>query len=95
MGVNEENERYKSLITLKHVSRIDLTLTTVAPFVNVHASYHIGSNPIDLEDTPSFTKANLSPSFDQGTYPSLGLLLSSPLLMFLIVHLSDRSLIKP
>jgi hypothetical protein len=32
--VNEGNERYKSLITLKHVSHVDLTLITFAYFIN-------------------------------------------------------------
>jgi hypothetical protein len=67
MGVNEGNESYKSLITLKHINRVDLTLITFASFINVHASYRIGPNAVDLEGTP-FTKANLSPSFDQGKH---------------------------
>jgi hypothetical protein len=68
MGVNEGNKSYRYLITLKHVSRVDLTLLTFASFVNIHASYQIGPNTIDLEGTPSFTEANLSPSFDQGKH---------------------------
>jgi hypothetical protein len=39
-----------------------------AYFVNTLASYCIGSNTIDLEGTPSFVEANLSPSFGQGKH---------------------------
>jgi hypothetical protein len=66
--------------------------------VNTLASYRIGSNTVDLEGMPSIAKANISPSFDQAkhqAYPSLGLSLSSPLLMLLIVHLINRNLMKP
>jgi hypothetical protein len=68
MGVSEGNESYKSLITLKYVSRVDLTLLTIASFVNVHASYQIGPNTIDLEGTPSFAEANSFPYFNQGKH---------------------------
>jgi hypothetical protein len=68
MEVNEGNEIYKFLITLKHVRRVDLTLLTFASFVNVHVSCRIGPNAIGLEGTPSFVEANLSPSFDHGKH---------------------------
>jgi hypothetical protein len=38
MGVNEGNERDKSLTTLKHVSHVDHTLITLASFINTLAS---------------------------------------------------------
>jgi hypothetical protein len=67
VGVNEGNKSYKSLITLKHVSCVDLTLLTFASFVNIHASCRIGPNAIDLEGTPSFTEANFPP-LNQGKH---------------------------
>jgi hypothetical protein len=38
------------------------------PSVNIHASCRIGSNAVNLEETPSFTEANPSSSFDQGKH---------------------------
>jgi hypothetical protein len=78
MGVSEGNESYKSLITLKYVSRVDLTLLTIASLVNVHASYQIGPNTIDLEGTPSFAEANSSPISTKAStkhHPSIDFLL--------------------
>jgi hypothetical protein len=37
-------------------------------YLNTHASYHIGSNTADLENTPSFDEANLFSSLDQGKH---------------------------
>jgi hypothetical protein len=74
------------------------TLLTLLCFVNVHASCRIGSNAVDLEDTPSFAEANLSSSFDQGkhqAYLSLGLSLSKPLLYIIDCALKCRSSMKP
>jgi hypothetical protein len=68
VGVNDGNESYKSLITSKHISRVDLTLITFASFVNINASYQIGPNVIDVEGTPSFVEANSFPSFVQGKH---------------------------
>jgi hypothetical protein len=62
-----------------------------ASFINTLTSYRICSNTVNLEGTPSFNEANLSPSFDQGkhqAYPSLGLSLSSPLFYVLDCALS-------
>jgi hypothetical protein len=67
MGVNDENESYRSLITLKHVSHVDLTLFTFASLISIHASYWVGPNAVYLEGTPSFAEANFSP-LDQGKH---------------------------
>jgi hypothetical protein len=59
-------------------------LTPCSPFVNTHASYHVGSNTIGLENAPSFNKANLFSSLDQGkhlAYTLYWLLLYNPYLM--------------
>jgi hypothetical protein len=80
MGVNERNEFYKSLITLKHGSYVDLTLLTFASFVNTLAPWCIGSNTVNLEGTPSFIEANSFPSFDEGKHWSIILLLGFSLL---------------
>jgi hypothetical protein len=59
-----------------------MLISSYASFVNALALYRIGSNPVGLESTPSFTEVNFPLSLDQGkhqAYPSLGLLLSSPL----------------
>jgi hypothetical protein len=50
------------------MSCVDLTLITFASFVNLHASYLIGSNIVNLEGTPSFAEANSFPSFNQGKH---------------------------
>jgi hypothetical protein len=39
-----------------------------ASFLNTLASYRIGSNTAEFKGTPSFTEANLSPSFNQGKH---------------------------
>jgi Na+/phosphate symporter len=47
IGVNQENERDESLITLKHMSRVALTFLIVVPFVNFmyHTAYVL--TPLD------------------------------------------------
>jgi hypothetical protein len=95
VGVNEGNESYKSLITLKQVSHVDLTLLTFASFINVHASYRIGPNAVDLEGMPSFTEANSFPSFRSTKHhPSIGLFALKYLLYILDCALKYKSLMK-
>jgi hypothetical protein len=74
-----------------------LTSLTLSYFINIHASCRIGYNAVDLEVTPSFIKANLSSSFDQGkhqAYPSLGLSLLKLLLYGFDCPLKCRSSMK-
>jgi hypothetical protein len=63
-----------------------------ASIVNTLASYHIGSNPVGLESTQSFAKANLpiSLSIKASTKhsPSIGLFALEYYFLFLHVHLS-------
>jgi hypothetical protein len=66
-------------------------LTPCLPFANTHASYRIGSDTADLENTPSFDEANLSSSLDQGkqlAFTMYRFLLYNLYIMSMIVHLS-------
>jgi hypothetical protein len=66
-------------------------LMPLLPFTNTHASYHIGSGPVGLENTPSFDEANFSSSLDQGKHPASPLnriSLYNICIMSIIVHLS-------
>jgi hypothetical protein len=66
-------------------------ITPCLPFANTHTSYHIGSDNADLENAPSFNKANLSSSLDQGKHIAFTLyrfLLYNLYIMSMIVHLS-------
>jgi hypothetical protein len=53
--------------------RVFSAYASFASFVNTLASYHIGSNIVELEGMPSFTEANLSPSFNQGKHRAYSL----------------------
>jgi streptomycin 6-kinase len=63
---------------------------------NYHASYHIGIDPADLENAPSFDEANFS-SLDEGKHLASSLSRIS-LIIFILCHdceLTYRSLMKP
>jgi hypothetical protein len=90
---NGGNVNYWCLINLKAYEPCwFLPCLLLASFSNVHASCRVGSNVVDHEDTPSFTKANPSSYLDQGKhqeYTSLGLSLLKPLL-HVIDHLRNE-----
>jgi hypothetical protein len=68
------------------------------PSVNIHASCCMGSNVVNSEDMPSFTKANPSSSFDQGKHRASSFIRVLLLEALLYVHdyaLKCRSLMKP
>jgi hypothetical protein len=78
MGVNEGKGISCYLSNIIKGEPCCFFLTPCLPFVNTHASYHIGSNTADLENAPSFDEANLFPSLDQGKH------LASTLYRFLL-----------
>jgi hypothetical protein len=55
------------LITLTLLSSVVVTILTLY-LTELHASYHIGTDPIGLESTPSFDEANFSSSLKQGKH---------------------------
>jgi hypothetical protein len=69
MGVNEANcvSCYLSNILKKGKLCCSL-LVPCLPFANTHASCHIGSDTVGLENAPSFHEANLSSSLNQGKH---------------------------
>jgi hypothetical protein len=73
------------------VSHVILALLFFVAFHEFHASYLIGPNTTEFEGMPSFTDANLSPSFDQGKHHVSSMNRISHYniyIMLLIVHLS-------
>jgi hypothetical protein len=71
---------------------ITLTLLIFVAFCLLHASYHIGSNPVGLESTPSFTEANfalsLSTKASNVHAPCIEFCFTILTFMFFLVHLS-------
>jgi hypothetical protein len=68
------------------------------PFANTHASYRIGSDPIGLENTPSFVEANLPLSLDQGKHHASSMYRVFALKYLIYVNdcaLKYRCLMKP
>jgi hypothetical protein len=66
--------------------------TSFTPFANTHASYHIGSYSIGLENASSFDEANFS-SLDHGkhrAFPLNRILLYNLYIMSMIAHISTR-----
>jgi hypothetical protein len=50
------------------MSRVALALLIIFTLRPLHATYRIGSNPVDFKNAPSFDKANFSSSLDQGKH---------------------------
>jgi hypothetical protein len=91
MGVNEGNCISYYLSNIIKGEPCCFLLTLCLPFVNTHASYHICSNTVGLENAPNFNEANLFSSLDQGkhlAYTLYRFFLYNLYLMPMIVHLS-------
>jgi hypothetical protein len=91
MGVNKGNCISCYLSNIIKGEPCCFLLTPCLPFINTLASYRIGSNPVGLENTPSFVEANFPLSLDHGkhlVYTLYRFLLYNLYLMSMIVHLS-------
>jgi hypothetical protein len=95
MGVNEGNEREKSLITLKHVSHVDITLITFASFVNTLGSVLRQSIWRARQASSKLTLSPLSTKASTKHPPFIGLFALKYLLYVLDCALKYRSLMKP
>jgi hypothetical protein len=95
MRVNEGNERDKSLITLKHVSRVDLTLITFASFINTLASILTPSIWSACQASSKLTLSPFSTKASTKHPPSIELFALKYLVSVLDCALKYRSLMKP
>jgi hypothetical protein len=70
MGVNEGNFISCYLSNIIKGEPCCFLLTPCLPFAKTLVSYRIGSNPVGLENMPSFVEANFHLSLNQGKLPA-------------------------